>query len=219
MACLMGSAIADDNVTGSIVGEATGTEWTMKVRLNNETTYCAFQMDVQLPAGVSVSAAEAVTERLATGADVTIGGTATPTPFVVIYNTVDAANNIVRIVAYNMGNNEITGNSGDPILQLTLTSTESKAYNDITATFSGVEFVKKSDLAGEVLTGETATGKLLGDANGDGKITITDAVGITNFVISSSTDGLNKDAADLNNDGKVTITDAVCAINIVIGAN
>lgn len=60
---------------------------------------------------------------------------------------------------------------------------------------------------------------LYGDVNGDGSITISDAVGIVNFVIHANTSSLNEAAADANEDGEVTITDAVFVVNRVIHSN
>ena len=50
---------------------------------------------------------------------------------------------------------------------------------------------------------------ILGDANGDGKVTIADAAAIVNYIFGNPSDGFNFDAADVNGDGKVTISDAV----------
>lgn len=62
-------------------------------------------------------------------------------------------------------------------------------------------------------------GFIPGDVNGDGIISITDAVGIVNFVIGANVSGLNANAADANGDGSISITDAVYVVNVVIGNN
>ena len=59
---------------------------------------------------------------------------------------------------------------------------------------------------------------LLGDVNSDGKITITDAVGIVNYILGNPSSGFNIQAADLNGDHNITITDAVCVVNIIMNA-
>ena len=53
---------------------------------------------------------------------------------------------------------------------------------------------------------------LPGDANGDGEVTISDAVAIVNYVFGNQSVGFNLNAADVNGDGKVTITDAVALV-------
>ena len=56
----------------------------------------------------------------------------------------------------------------------------------------------------------------LGDVNGDGKVTITDAVAIVNRILGNESAGFNEAAADVSGDGKITITDAVGVVNIIL---
>ncbi len=58
-----------------------------------------------------------------------------------------------------------------------------------------------------------------GDANGDGSITITDAVAIVNKILGNESADFNFNAADVNGDGEITITDAVGVVNIILGGN
>ena len=63
-----------------------------------------------------------------------------------------------------------------------------------------------------------------GDANGDGKVTITDAVAIVNYILGNPSGNFNVEAANVNNDydddGKpnITITDAVAVVNIILNS-
>ena len=57
----------------------------------------------------------------------------------------------------------------------------------------------------------------IGDANGDGKVSITDAVYVVNNVLNQPQTDFRKTAADMNGDGKITITDAVMIVNFIIG--
>ncbi len=60
---------------------------------------------------------------------------------------------------------------------------------------------------------------VLGDANGDGKVTITDAVGVVNYILSNPSDNFNFKAADVNGDENISITDAVGVVNIILGTS
>ena len=79
--------------------------------------------------------------------------------------------------------------------------------------------------SGNLATGMTAvTGNtkvtvvVTGDANGDGKLTITDVVKLQTHVVGkSSLSGAYAKAADINGDGKVTITDVVQAAQVTVG--
>ena len=56
-----------------------------------------------------------------------------------------------------------------------------------------------------------ATGYIRGDANGDGKVDIADAVSVLNLMA----EGIDNPAADLNADGKVDIADFVTVLNLM----
>lgn len=57
---------------------------------------------------------------------------------------------------------------------------------------------------------------IVGDANGDGKVTITDAVAIVNYILGNPSGNFNINAADVSGDGNITITDAVGVVNIIL---
>ena len=57
-----------------------------------------------------------------------------------------------------------------------------------------------------------------GDANGDGQVTITDAVAIVNYILGNASANFNLFAADVNRDGNITITDAVGVVNIILNS-
>ena len=57
---------------------------------------------------------------------------------------------------------------------------------------------------------------IVGDTNGDGEVTISDAVAIVNYILGNPSQSFNFNAADVNNDGKVTISDAVGVVNMIV---
>ncbi len=59
-----------------------------------------------------------------------------------------------------------------------------------------------------------------GDVDGDGKITITDAVNTLNYLFKSGSEPGCLDAADVNDDGKIDVADAIGGLNyLFMGAN
>ena len=56
----------------------------------------------------------------------------------------------------------------------------------------------------------------LGDVNGDDKMSITDAVGIVNYILGNASSNFHPEAADVNGDNRVSITDAVALVNIIL---
>lgn len=104
---------------------------------------------------------------------------------------------------------------------LTPGTTATQLGRGVTVYRDGLEIASDAPLA----TGMTATFSgssytlvITGDANGDGKITITDVVALQSHVVGKQTlEGAYAKAADLNGDGKVTITDVVKAARVVVG--
>ena len=78
------------------------------------------------------------------------------------------------------------------------------------------------DELGNRLSKKVIGGLLKGDANNDGRVTITDAVAIVNFILGNASENFNKAAANVNDDydddgnPKITITDAVGVVNIIL---
>lgn len=59
----------------------------------------------------------------------------------------------------------------------------------------------------------------LGDVNDDGDIDGYDLVGISNLILGTNTDGLNRDAADVNQDTEIDGYDYVMEVNTILGTN
>jgi len=57
---------------------------------------------------------------------------------------------------------------------------------------------------------------LPGDVDGNGKVNISDATLLLNYLLQGSVPGIDLDAADCDRDGKVNITDATALINILL---
>lgn len=55
-----------------------------------------------------------------------------------------------------------------------------------------------------------------GDANGDGAITVTDAISIISYVLGEVPFDFFEEAADVNGDGQLSVTDAVVAIDMIL---
>ncbi|MBR5685065.1 MAG: C10 family peptidase [Muribaculaceae bacterium] len=70
---------------------------------------------------------------------------------------------------------------------------------------------------GYVIPGDEPTG-LRGDVDGDGKVDITDATMLINYLLSNDPTGINMENAncDLSENGKVDITDATTLINYLL---
>lgn len=192
---------AADEVTAKVSGT------NLNIGLENETSFVAFQMDIQLPQGITAGEISK-TGRLATGNDVTINGESTATPFVIASNVLDG--NVLRVVAYNLGNNAITDATGD-ILQIALNAAPANA-SDITV--SNIKFVTAQDLKEMNLADAVGeNGSLRGDVNLDGVVDIKDVGIILNMFLQKTPATA---AGDLDGSGGVDVKDVGIVLNIFL---
>jgi len=59
--------------------------------------------------------------------------------------------------------------------------------------------------------------EMLGDANGDGTVNVTDVVAIVNYILGKPNSNFNLSVADVNGDGEINVTDVVAVVNIILG--
>ena len=59
-------------------------------------------------------------------------------------------------------------------------------------------------------------GRLPGDANGDGYVTIADVMAVVDYILGNTPKDFDFDAANVNNDEVITIADAVSLVNMIL---
>ncbi len=184
------------NAADNIKAYADGT--LLRLALENENSYVAFQVDVTLPEGVSIESGDAMQSNLNVSNRATV--------FSMYCNQTDATTNTYRIVGYNPSNSAFTGLSALNILSVTL-SDEAKA-EDIT--LSNALFVTSGLAKTELATVSVAQGNL-GDVNGDG-ISLQDVLAIedlkANGTASENLENYTVHNADTDSDGDVDEDDA-----------
>ena len=83
-----------------------------------------------------------------------------------------------------------------------------------------INLVEVTEEDGTVVTASTRNGRLSvyknGDANGDDKVSITDAVAVVNYILGNPSDNFIEVAANVNDDESISITDAVGVVNIIL---
>lgn len=190
---------ADDVVTAKYNGNK------LDVELTNTTTFLAFQMDIDLPAGVKVQSIDSNLTRLAQGTNVNIGGVDTPTPFVIDSNVIDPVNNVLRVIAYNLGNHEIKGANGK-LFTINLDNAVAEA------SISNILFVDDA-LAEQTLNNAVAIpGRELGDVDGINGVTVADAILVLQMVAKKVEETT---AADIDGVNGVTVADAIAVLKII----
>lgn len=217
---MVGNMKADDNIVVATYGNATGnTTRTMTVALNRTTNYVACQFDLTLPEGTTV---KSITPKapLINGGTVdlsAVGGTASETTnFVVDFNQTGTT---CKVIAYNLGNVNIGGNSGDVLMTVELQTENAVNFDANSVAANGVTFVNGSlEAAPMADVAENAdVKKLWGDVVVDKVIDGKDIQAITNIFGGSSSNSYDKFAGDVNGDGVYDGKDIQAITNIFGG--
>ena len=57
----------------------------------------------------------------------------------------------------------------------------------------------------------------LGDVNGDGAITVTDVMGLVNYILGNANENFIIENANINGDGNITVTDVMLLVKWILG--
>ena len=208
------AALAEDGVTAKVATSQDLKEATVSVFLTNDFQYVAFQMDIVFPTTMKLSASEPVpTGRL-------VDESGNVVNFTIAYQMVN--DYTLRVLAYNMDNRAIAGESGTCLFTVTLTDQNANAAaataSDWTPSLNQNLFVKNTDALPEVNLTETSNvvnGYVAGDVVPNGEIDVNDIVGLIAIIYGKDTTGLNVDAADVNNDSAYDVNDIVGIISLI----
>ena len=201
---LVSQVSAEDKVTITDFVISAGETKELIITLENEETYAAFQFNLYLPEGLTISEYSADTERVPEGTALSMS---------------KVKDGSYKFIAAAMKRNPIVGTSGS-IATIKVTADEDLASGNLTGYFRKVK-LSKSDGTGS--TYEEMSFPIMviknGDVNCDGKVDATDIVDILNYMMGkpTSTGKYNEKAADLNGDGVVNATDIIQIVNIIMG--
>ncbi|MBQ9665949.1 MAG: dockerin type I repeat-containing protein [Bacteroidaceae bacterium] len=174
---------------------------TLPIAMTNTHEITAFQFEVSLPTGFSLEKS-VLTDRM-NDQNVSFS---------------KLANGNYQVVAISLNSKAFKGTEG-VLVNLTLNMDEGLATGNYTIHLKNIELttteggaVNPADVSATLTISNTETG----DVNGDGKVTITDAVAVVNYILGHASAGFVSAAADVNGDGKTTITDAVAIVNMIL---
>ena len=198
-----------------LIGEA-GWNMVIPVKLQTPTDITAFQFDVQLPYGFMLVDAKVAEDRI-NGHQLDYNLISDETYYDVRQS--------YRFTCVSLTNEVLVGNDGvivyltvkiDPYYSEHPDYTLSLYFYDIELTASPTDTYYPDNYYGYI---KVIAPAMQGDVNGDGYVTITDAVGIVAFIINADVEGLDERAADANKDGDIDAADVVWVINKILGRN
>ena len=179
----------------------------LPIEMKNAANITAFQFDLYLPEGITIGKDEE-DEYLIDFGD----RTTTRKHNVASRKQSDGA---IRVVATSMTNAIFSGNEGT-VLNITLNVSPEMATGvyDIK-----MKYIELSDNTGTAYNNTEANATITiknfvaGDTDGNGKISVNDAVMIINNILGEPNDGFVEMAADLDDNGIITVNDVVILIN------
>ena len=213
MALLLGvsSAWADDNV--SVIRPLNikaGQTQKVAVVLQNTNAYTAFQMDIKLPTGLTLSNPQSLRTSAETFHNISYGEVEGGYTRVVALSYKQETDG--SVLEGNGNKNFIDGKSG-VILYFDITASDT--YNNGNIEVKNVKFVSANGDTQTLADASSSNGSFWGDANGDDYVTIADVTAIINKINDDVSGTFNKDAADVNCDKVISIADVTGVINII----
>ena len=205
----MSSAVDDsnslyaDNITALI-----GNTASFSVKMKNTESISGFQFTMTLPEGVSV----------ATDGNGNLKATLSSRGSNAFFNANLASDGTYRCSSF-LSNGSFSGEDGE-LVNFTLDIASDMAVGDYQVKLSNIELtttslekINPSDVSATISVKDYD----LGDANGDGGVSITDAVTIVYHINGIDVPNFIDAAADVNKDNSISITDAVSVVYIING--
>ena len=197
------NAIYVERVEGRIGGTMD-----IPVMLRNSYAVRGFQFEMELPEGTTINSWALSADRLPSGATLSD----------VLATQKIEGNKIIVACSLNYGEATFTGNDGE-IATINVTFGEEMEAGTYPI------YLTECDVTNAVGTDEAlsdVTGTLIledyviGDANGDGKVRVGDAIAILSYIIGNTPENFNEKAADVNGDGLLRIGDVTAVLNIIV---
>ncbi len=179
------------------------------VKLKNDFDVRGFQFTMELPEGTTVNSWRMSTNRLPAGA----------TESDKIATQKIDGNTIAIACSLNYGEATFTGNDGE-IATVNVTFGEDMEEGRYPIYLTACSSSDAEGFYNPELSDVKSTLSLEdyepGDANGDGKVLIGDAIAVLNYIVGYVSDNFKMKAADVNGDGKVLIGDVIAVLNIIV---
>ena len=204
----------DDQLAVAEVTARKGKSVAVDICLNNKSTdLTAYQFDLVLPTGFTL-AKNAKGKFLVTKTDRYEDDDQS-------LNITDQGDGVYRFVSFSMARGVIEGTSG-AILNLTVDVAADKEAGTYQARIEDIVLTKvdgiqeKTDV---VRFNFVVNNVIMGDANGDEEVNVTDIVEMVNYIMNRPSARFVEAAADMNGDGDVNVTDIVLVIDIIMAAD
>lgn len=214
MALLLGagSAWADDNV--SVVRPLTikaGQTQKVAVALENAKAYTAFQMDIKLPTGLTLSNPKSLRTSDATFHNITAGEVEGVTRVVALSYKAESDGSVQE----GNGNKNFIDDNSPIILFFDITAADDYV-DDGNIEVKNVKFVSADGTTQAMADASSASGSILGDTNSSGNINTVDASYILMNIVGNKPANFVNKAADIDLNGIINTVDATLILRMLV---
>ena len=174
----------------------------IEINMSGVGNYVSAGFIISLPAGFSLSDCETVVDNHEFRA-----------------NSLDI--NSMKVAVYSLSNAAFNNNeNGAMNIHVIATGVSSGTYQGV---ISAVEFATSdamltriSDLTFNIEV--SSPDYIVGDANGDGVITVADYIAIAHYIMNNPPSEFNEKAADANGDGQINVADYIAVAHIIMNS-
>ncbi|MDY5005328.1 MAG: dockerin type I repeat-containing protein [Prevotella sp.] len=190
-----------------------GQTW-LAVSLENKKDILGFQFDLTLPSGIVVNT-DADGNLVSKLGDRCSDFTQTFTYI---------GDNKYRVTCLSMEGAAVTGHDGE-LMRISLTSDREVEPGDYDIVLSNIQLTTTEGTATVTIYPEDYNSKLtllnyaLGDVDGNGSITVTDAVMVVQHILYKTPSNFILETADVNTDGIVNVGDVVSILDLINTSN
>ena len=183
-------------------GDDPAESYMLDISLKNSTPIVAIQFDIHWIEGMATAADLITLSQRAKDHQVALSGVDETTFRVFVYSTENAtiapADGSLLSIIYNKVSSEVDYNLSTILVDNVILSTLEEQNRASSATASFLVCA------------------LMGDANGDGSVSVTDVVCIVDYLLQRQPSPFIREQADVNQDGEISISDIVEVIHLIM---
>ena len=197
--------VSDNYLTISNAEVCKGRSIVFPVSLSNTKSITVLQFEIALPTGVTISKCQ-LTDRKGEDHSAT-------------YKKLTNGNYQVTVISLSKA--LFSGTEG-ALVNLTLDAADNMTADDYDISLTNIELTTSDTQAinpADVTATLTVSDVKIADADGNGKVSITDAVAIVSHILGDDIDGFVAAAADVDGNGRITITDAVAVVDMILNGS
>ena len=192
-----------------------GSDFTLSVKLRNKLDIEGFGFDLVLPSGMSVVTDAEGKPMVSLSEERT---TSARTNTFEVRKLANSLNDVIRVVAASSNGSAIAAGDGEVCQVRVRVGTgmkEGKYYAQLVNASLADSEARSHEVEQQSFT-ITVLSLNLGDANGDGNVTVADMTAIAHHVMGRTPEGFSAKAADANGDGQVNVADYTAVAHLLL---